>query len=164
MRSSHSVFSQPIENFASNAPSGVRDSRAESAAQHMENPMGAPQGMSKMSVSDTEADMYGNSERVTRARAFTTSVGTTLMQNLAPAHLAEGATADLYQVITEGPDSFSCYLWKKSQYYSKIPNHPKAWPLRWCIIDSNGFRSSRSRGLTRGTKAMDLFNAFAVRD
>jgi hypothetical protein len=60
-------------------------------------------------------------------------------------------------------DSFSCYVWKKSQYYSKIPKHPKAWQLRWCTVDGQGFRTARMRGLKQGTKAMDIFNTFAVR-
>jgi len=166
LRSSLSVLSQPVENFASHASTSGRDSRAESVAQHMENPMGAPsgsKGLSSMSVADSEASMNGKSDRMSRSHALTSSMGAALMQNLAPAHLAAGATADLYQVVANGTDSFSCYLWKKSQYYSKIPNHPKAWPLRWCTVDANGFRSSRSRGIKKGTKAMDLFNAFAVR-
>jgi hypothetical protein len=60
-------------------------------------------------------------------------------------------------------DSFSCYVWKKSQFYSKIPKHPKAWQLRWCTVDGHGFRTARMRGLKQGTRAMDIFNTFAVR-
>jgi hypothetical protein len=146
----------------------------------MSNPMGLNPERSKptnlamgtlesMSLSNTEAGMHQDTSdptrfsTVTRSRALT-KVGDALVRNLAPAHLAEGATADLYQVVTDGnQDSFSCYLWKKSQFYSKIPNHPKAWQLRWCTVDGQGFRSARTRGLKQGTKAMDIFNTFAVR-
>jgi hypothetical protein len=65
-------------------------------------------------------------------------------------------------VVTGDDGSFSCFVWKKSQYYSKIPRHPKAWQLRWCTVDAHGFRSARSRGLKEGTKAVDIFNAYAV--
>jgi hypothetical protein len=130
----------------------------------MENPMGAPQGMTTMSVTDTEAGMNGSSGKSpsTRSRGFTTVLRESIVHNLTPPHIAEGANAGLNEVVIEGSDSFSCYMWKKSQYYSKLPNHPKAWPLRWCTIDANGFRSSRTRGSKEGTKAMDIFNTFAV--
>ena len=61
--------------------------------------------------------------------------------------------------MQSSPAAFSCYLWKKSKYYSKIPGSAKAWALRWCTIDSAGFRSQRGRGVRAGTKSMNVFTA-----
>ena len=167
LRSSQSVFSQPLENFDAQGSTKGQAAKAETTT--MENPMGAPSGsngLSPMGVSDTEGGARGSSgnDSSARSRGFTTALRESIVHNLVPTHLAEGASADLTGVVVSGADSYSCYVWKKSQYYSKIPNHPKAWPLRWCTVDANGFRFARTRGSKDGTKAMDIFNAFAVRN
>lgn len=58
-----------------------------------------------------------------------------------------------------------CYLFShlfSQRYYSKIPFNPKAWQLRWCTVDKDGFRSARARGLKKGTKAMNIYEASSV--
>ena len=91
------------------------------------------------------------------------SASSVIVRNLAPAYVVEGATADLYEVnTTAAHDSYSCYLWKQSKYYSKIPFNPKAWQLRWATVDSSGFRTYRNRGSNKGVKSTNLFEATSV--
>jgi len=101
-----------------------------------------------------------------KAHETSSKASTIVLKNLAPAYLVQGATADLYEVeMDEQLSSYSCYLWKNSKYYSKIPHHSKAWQLRWVVIDKDGFRTHRSRtgtGTHKGVKAMNIYQATTV--
>mmetsp|Transcript_97243 Transcript_97243/g.278345 ORF Transcript_97243/g.278345 Transcript_97243/m.278345 type:complete len:264 (+) Transcript_97243:113-904(+) len=54
--------------------------------------------------------------------------------------------------------SYSCYLWKKSKFYSRAKISSKAWQLKWVTIDKEGFRSCRDRDFP--DKHVHVFNIF----
>ena len=54
------------------------------------------------------------------------------------------------------------YCWKKSKFYSKVPNNAKAWQLRWVTVHKHGLRSERSRtgsSKEKRTKALNIYEA-----
>lgn len=57
-------------------------------------------------------------------------------------------------------DSYSCYLWKKSKFYTRAQMSSKAWQLKWVTIDSEGFRSCRDRSFP--DKHVHHFNIYQV--
>jgi len=60
-------------------------------------------------------------------------------------------------------NSFSCFLWKKSRFYSKMRVSSRAWQLRWCTVDRHGFRSCRSRNDPgTGVRPFNVYQATEV--
>lgn len=78
-----------------------------------------------------------------RSRAESSSL---ILAALAPSHVAREALTNVNEFYFS-PDgkSYSCWLWKKSKFYTNIQVSARAWQLRWCTIDEKGFRSIRDR-------------------
>lgn len=78
-----------------------------------------------------------------RSRAESSSL---ILAAIAPSHIAREALTNLNEFyLSADGKSYSCWLWKKSKFYTNIQVSARAWQLRWCTIDEKGFRSIRDR-------------------
>ena len=48
-------------------------------------------------------------------------------------------------ITEESVNSYGCYVWKRSKFYSKMRVSSQKWQLRWITIDRQGFRSCRDK-------------------
>lgn len=128
-----------------------------------ENPMHGSSGTLEVEVpaGDLRATTGGN-VFMRGSSALAHDVARQFLSTAAPDYVRTGALADLHDVVQE-PDSVGCYLWKRSNFYSKMLNHPKAWQLRWCTIDKEGFRSCRDRDSPdKHVRAFNVYEAQKV--
>lgn len=95
---------------------------------HGQSESGGPNGTRSNSI---ETRNRGNTEL--RASTTTRAAGDAsayLLKKTAPSYIIQGALADLYEVEwSEDRSSLSCYLWKRSKFYSKMPVR--------CIVNSS---------------------------
>jgi|MDSY01.1.fsa_nt_gb hypothetical protein len=88
------------------------------------------------------------------------------MRSVLPMYIFTGATVDLYETdIDEELGQFSCWAWKKSKFYSKIPNNAKAWQLRWLTVHKLGLRTEKCRlgsAQQKGVRALNIYEATGV--
>mmetsp|Transcript_61336 Transcript_61336/g.168383 ORF Transcript_61336/g.168383 Transcript_61336/m.168383 type:complete len:750 (+) Transcript_61336:558-2807(+) len=59
--------------------------------------------------------------------------------------------------------SYSCYVWKKSKFYSKMRVSSQAWQLRWVTLDKDGFRSCRDKQhLNKNVRHFNIYQGTKV--
>jgi len=177
LRSSQSIFMQPSDNFKDKEDLEKARIRSSQAVAHPNaNPIAdkktgvnfdvesSDEKTNSRSSTDGRSSIFQRGRTGTTAMTETvTSAASTLIQNMAPAYVVEGATADLYTVeLDPEGNSFGCYLWKQSKFYSKIPYNSKAWQLRWCAVDKDGFRSMRNRTSKKGMRSFNIYEATDV--
>jgi K+-dependent Na+/Ca+ exchanger-like protein len=177
LRNSQSIYAQPADNFKDKDDLEKARIRASQASGNPNaNPIAQKKSLtfdveSGSSAAGTESSNAPRGSIFQRGRGATTaavndvvsSATTNLIQNMAPAYVVEGATADLYDVeLDPNGNSFGCHLWKQSKFYSKIPYNSKAWQLRWCQVDKDGFRSYRARNVTKGMRSFNIYESTEV--
>lgn len=60
-------------------------------------------------------------------------------------------------------ETYSCYVWKKSKFYSKMRVSSQAWQLRWVTIDKDGFRSCRDKQhLNKNVRHFNIYQGTKV--